>query len=282
MNSKQKILAKVRSLPAMASTATRMTKLLEDPNVKITEVVGTIKYDPGLTANVLKLANSAYFGFSRSVTSIRHAIMLMGMKQVHRLVIAASFSSLMNKSVVGYELPEGELWRHSVASAVAAEKLCHMLDIKVSDIAFTAALLHDVGKLIMSSFVDKDFNEIESTAHKEDESFEIAEKDILGIDHAEVGGVILDGWSFPKELVEGVRWHHNPEGFKGENRMVVDVVHMADTLCLTEGIGVGREGLQYRPSEEVVARLGLKTLMLETIISHTMSGMDELKEILEI
>ena len=97
MNSKQKILAKVRSLPAMASTATKMSKLLEDPNVNISEVVNTIKYDPGLTANVLKMANSAYFGFSSSVNSIRHAIVLMGIKQVHRLVIAASFSSMMGK-----------------------------------------------------------------------------------------------------------------------------------------------------------------------------------------
>lgn len=282
MNNKQKILAKVRSLPAMATTATRMAKLLEDPNVKTTEVVDTIKYDPGLTANVLKLANSAYFGFSRSVTSIRHAIVLMGMKQVYRMVVAASFSSLMNKSLVGYELPEGELWRHAVASAIAAEKLCQMLKVKTADLAFTAALLHDIGKLILGSFVDKDFSEIESAAHKEDESFEVAEKDILGIDHAEVGGVILEGWSFPQELVDAVRWHHNPEAFKGDNRMVVDIVHVADALCLTEGIGVGREGLQYRPSEEVVKRLELKALMLESILSQTMSGMEELKDLLEI
>lgn len=282
MKQREKVLAKIKSLPAMAATASKMTKLLEDPNVNIHELVDTIKYDPGLTANVLKLANSAYFGFARSVSSIRHAITLLGMKQVHRLVVAASFSSLMSKSVVGYELPEGELWRHSVASAIAAEKLCEMVKVTVKDTSFTAGLLHDIGKLILSSFVEKDFSEIEKTALVEEESFEKAEKEILGIDHAEVGGAILEQWRFPKELVDAVRWHHHPEVCKGESRMVVDIVHVADALCLTEGIGVGREGLQYRPSEEALKRLNLRTLMLEAIISQTMTGMEELKDLLEM
>ena len=282
MNSKQKILAKVRSLPAMASTATKMSKLMEDPNVNISEVVDTIKYDPGLTANVLKMANSAYFGFSNSVNSIRHAIVLMGIKQVHRLVIAASFSSMMGKYVAGYDLEEGGLWRHSVAVAIASEKIDQMLKINMADLAFTAGLLHDIGKLVLSTFVDDDFSKIESEAHKGDKSFEVAEKGILGIDHAEVGGAILEGWNSPRDLVDAVRWHHNPDAFSGESRVVVDVIHVADALCLMGGIGVGREGLHYRPSEEVLKRLGLKILMLESIVSQIMTGMEELKELLEM
>ncbi len=282
MKQREKVLARVKSLPAMASTANKLARLLEDPNVEIRLLVDAIKYDPGLTANVLKLANSAYFGFARSVSSIRHAIVLLGMRQVYRLVVAASFSSLMNRSIIGYELPEGELWRHSVASAIAAERLCEMLKVKVSDVAFTGGLLHDIGKVILSHFVKEGFEELEEVAVRGKEGFEEAEREVLGIDHGEVGGVILERWNFPQGLVDAVRWHHHPELFSGEGRMVVDIVHLADALCLTQGIGVGREGLQYKPSEEALRRLGLKTLMLEAIISQTMTGLEELKELFEL
>lgn len=281
MKKESEILSRIHSLPAVSTTVTRVAMFLDDPDVNITRVIDAVKYDPGLTANVLKLANSPYFGFPNSINSTRHAMILLGIEQVFRLVIAASFSSFMNKSLAGYGLPEGELWRHSVATAIASEKICRMLDIKIADIAFTAALLHDIGKLIISSFVEKDFAEIESMVRMENESFEVGEEAVLGVNHAEVGAAILSNWGFSGKLIDPVKWHHKPENFEGNSSDLVDIVHIADVLCLMGGIGLGREGLQYRPSKSSLERLKLKTLMLETIVCQTINGMEELRELLE-
>ena len=155
MSFKKEILENIKSLPPMNPTAKKIMTILRSTDVDISEVVRIIQYDPALTSNVLKLVNSAYFGLQNEITSIRQAIILLGLNQVFRIVIAVSFSSFMNKPIPGYELPSGELWRHSVATAISSEIISKMLKISENDTLFTAALLHDIGKIALSTFVDE-------------------------------------------------------------------------------------------------------------------------------
>ena len=111
-----------------------------------------------------------------------------------------------------------------------------------------------------------------------DVSFEVAEKQVLGADHAEIGAHILSRWSFPEDLVHAVRWHHAPDGAGSPSR-TTDVVHVANVLCLMRGIGVGRAGLQYEPSPDVTRRLGLNPLHLERVASQTLQWVDELSDV---
>jgi putative nucleotidyltransferase with HDIG domain len=160
---------------------------------------------------------------------------------------------------------------------VAAEGLSRELKLKGTEDIFTAALVHDVGKLILGQFIQEDLAAIDAAAGS-DVSFEVAEKQVLGTDHAEIGARILSHWSLPDDLVHAVRWHHDPDAAEEQNR-TTDIVHVANVLCLMMGIGVGREGLQYEPSPAVTRRLGLKPFHLEHVASQTLQWAEELSDV---
>ncbi len=273
------IIAKVELFPSLPGATTKLLSLLDDSNAAVAEIEEILRMDPGLTANVLKLSNSAYFGFSSEIGSVQKAIVLLGAKRLMQLVMTSCVNSVMNKPVPGYELPPGEMWRHSIAVSVAAEGLIEELNAPEADEIFTAALLHDVGKLVLGEFVKDDIEKIEKITSK-NVSFEVAEQIVLGTDHAEIGAKILESWGLPADIVSAVRWHHAPD-VADETSTLIDIVHVANVLCLMIGIGVGREGLQYRPSPVVSKRLGIKSAHLEKVASHTLDWVSELEDVFE-
>jgi putative nucleotidyltransferase with HDIG domain len=192
------------------------------------------------------------------------------------MVIATCTSAIMDRSVPGYDLPAGELWRHSLAVSVAAEGLAREFKVPAAEEIFTAALLHDVGKLLLGQFVQDDYGKIEM-ALAQGLSFEAAESIVLGTDHAAIGAEVLSKWSLPAGIVHAVRWHHAPEKAERVDTML-DIVHVANVLCLMIGIGVGREGLQHEPSTVVTRRLGLGTAHLEKVASQTLQWANELSQ----
>lgn len=272
----QKIAAAVQSFPGMPGTAVNLLGLLDNPAMRVSQIEEILNHDPGLTANVLRLANSAYFGIPSRIGSIRQAVILLGLKRLIQMVIATCVSAIMDKPVQGYDLPPGELWRHSIAVSVAAEGLVKELKVQAAEEIFTAALLHDVGKLVMGEFVKDDFKQIE-TAVSEGMSFEMAETMALGTNHADVGAQILSRWILPPEIISAVQWHHEPEAAEQANTML-DIVHVANFISIMIGIGIGRDGLQHEPSVEVSERLKLKPCHLEKVASQTMLWVTELSE----
>ncbi len=274
----QNIAAAIKSFPGMPGTAVKLLGLIDDPAMRVSQIEEILRHDPGLTANVLRLANSAYFGIPSKIGSIRQAVILLGLKRLIQMVIAASVSAIMDKPVPGYDLPPGELWRHSIAVSVAAEGLVKELKVDAAEEIFTAALLHDVGKLVLGEFVDDDFQKIK-TAVSQDVSFEVAETRTLGTNHADVGAQILTRWSLPPEIVNTVQWHHEPEAADQASTML-DIVHVANLMSIMIGIGIGRDGLQHQPSAEVSKRLGLEAVHLEKVASQTMQWVTELSELL--
>jgi len=145
MNKKllSKILLKVESFPSMPEAGAKMLALLKEPNAPVAEIEKVLRNDPGLTTNVLKLANSAFFGIPSKVGSVKQAFVLLGAKRFTELVLATCTCSVMDKAVDGYELPPGELWRHSIEVSTAAEALMKYKKIAEPKDIFTPALLHD-------------------------------------------------------------------------------------------------------------------------------------------
>ena len=271
------IIAKVESFPSLSGATAKLLSLLDDSNAAVAEIEEVLRMDPGLTANVLKLSNSAYFGFPSEIGSVHKAIVLLGAKRLMQIVMTSCVNSVMNKPVPGYDLSPGEMWRHSIAVSVAAEGLIEELNAPEADEIFTAALLHDVGKLVLGEFVKNDIVKIEKISSK-NVSFEAAEQIALGTDHAEIGAKILENWGLPTKIVSAVRWHHDPDA-ADETSTLIDIVHVANVLCLMIGIGVGREGLQYRPSPVVTKRLGIKSAHLEKVASHTLDWVSDLTDV---
>jgi len=261
----------------MPGAAIKLLALIDDPDMSVSQIEDILRHDAGLTANLLKLANSAYFGIPSKVGSVRQAVLILGLKRLIQMVIASCVGAIMDKPIPGYDLPPGELWRHAIAVSVAAEGLVNELEIGANEEIFTAALLHDVGKLVLGTFVKEDFKKIQA-ALNQNVSFEAAETMVLGTNHADIGAQILTQWSLPSDIINAVRWHHAPESAEKTNTML-DVVHVANVLCLMIGIGAGRDGLHHEPSKTVTDRLGLAPHHLEKVASQTMQWTAELSDV---
>jgi putative nucleotidyltransferase with HDIG domain len=272
----KRIMAQVKSFPGMPATAAKLLKMLKDAESTAAQIEEVLRYDAGLTANILKLTNSAYFGIPSKVSSVRQAIMMLGWKRLLQLVMTMCMSTVMKKPVAGYDLPQGELWRHSVAVSVAAEAVVKALKIPEAEEVFTAALLHDVGKLVLGGFVEDDLEQIKAMVSK-GIPFEIAEYMVIGTDHAKIGALILEKWDFPKDLVNAVSWHHDPETC--ENHCTLsDIVHIANTIGLRIGFGRDSEGIRIEPSVSVTDRLGFEPVDLEVLAEQTLEGVNKLSD----
>lgn len=268
------IVSSVNAFPAISPTANSLLVLLAKPNANAADVERAVRYDPGLTANILKLANSAYFGIPGGIASVSQAVTRVGWRRMYQLTVAATVNAMMEKPVPGYQLAPGALWRHSVAVAVAAETLARENGLQMPEETFTAALLHDAGKLVMGKFVEPYFDLIEMAVSR-GLSFDQAEREVLATDHAEVGAWVLEHWSLPAGIVEAVRCHHRPDAASPRS-LLIDVVHLADVFCLILGIGVGNDGIQYMPSMGAMARLGLKPDRMRSAADRTLRGVEEL------
>ena len=144
---------RIDSYPAMPAMCQHLIKSCEDPDVNFKKLVDEIRYDPGITANILKMANSAYYGSSRRIESLQTAMVRLGLKQISEIVIAHSVADRLVKKLQGYDLRPEELLKHSVWVAIAAEDLANVLHIKPPAMLFTAGLLHDLGKIILDDYI---------------------------------------------------------------------------------------------------------------------------------
>ena len=273
-----KIMLNVSSFPSMPRAAVKLIALLKRKDVSIDKVEEIIRYDPGLTANVLKLANSAYFGIPSKIGSFKHAVTFLGIKRFSQIVVAACMSNNMDKAIEGYDLPPGELWRHSIAVSNTAEALAKYKKLAIAEDVFTPALLHDMGKLVLGKFVKEEFQKIDSIAAK-GVPFEVAENMVLGTDHAEIGAQILANWSFPSDVVNAVRWHHNPERIKN-SKMQTEIVYLSNLLCQTNGDNDSDGGQFLMPSDVVLNRLDIKIDHYELISEKVSTWMNKLSDTL--
>jgi putative nucleotidyltransferase with HDIG domain len=278
VNRKDEILSKISTISTMPPAAAEAARLLHDPEANIKSIVKTIEYDPGMASNILRMANSAYYGFSGSISSIRDAIVRMGTNSIFQMVVSWAFSPMAQQNVPGYGLPAGQLWEHAIAVAVGAEELAQDLNVKSPANIFTAGLLHDIGKIALGRFVEVDIGPIMEMVKQEKVSFEVAEQEVLGLDHAEAGAALLETWHLPEKVSEVCRWHHQPEWHSGE-MLAVDLVHVADTMCLMGGIGAGVDAAYYHTSPDVAQRLNLSTVATEEIISKILTKLHEVREL---
>jgi putative nucleotidyltransferase with HDIG domain len=278
-NKKERILQLVRDFEGFPAAASQVIALANDPTASVDRMEKAIQFDQTMTANVLRLANSSYYGRASKVGSLRDAVLLVGFGKLAEMMVAAYLKSLSQRPLKGYDLPAGGLLRHGLTVAVVADEIGRLLGKAAGGNHFTAALLHDIGKLVLGQFVGDEMAQIEAAA-AQGVPFETAESQILGVNHAEVGGLILEKWTLPEDIVQAVRWHHDPE-HAPSGHAIVDIVHMANSLGMMIGIGTGREGLQFIPSMGSATRLGLEMRHFEWVASEALQKIESLTQAIE-
>ncbi len=261
------LVRQVRELPALPETVLRVMQLTEDPKAGVADAAKVLVSDQALAARVLKLANSAFYGSSRRIGTVSDAVVILGMRTTRNLVMAASCEALLEGEVAGYGLPRGVLLRHSLACAAAAQALAKRAGYRGLEEAFVAGLLHDIGKVVMNAYERDQFGEVLAKMSGGAASAE-AERAVFGFDHAEAGGCLLERWNLPPALVSAVRHHHVPLDAPGDSPLPC-LVHAADAVCLTLGIGLGLSGRTDTLQTEALSALGLTAEDFEEVARQT-------------
>lgn len=207
---RKKILDLIDLVPTLPIAATSVLKRFKDEDVSVDAIAHMVQKDPSLTVSILKLANSAFYGFLGRVSDVRQAIALIGLNQTRNIVLAVSLIKLFDGRHADVFKIQG-LWRHSIACAFLAKKLGEETSIQDPDGALMiGGLIHDIGKLMIYQYLNQDFREILSIIRQQKIGFSEAEKIVLGYTHYQIGAELLRRWSFPKKLIAPVFYHHSP------------------------------------------------------------------------
>lgn len=251
------VVDKTTDLPALPAATLAVMRESQSANATAHSVAKYLSQDQALTARVLRLANSAYYGMQRRISSPDEAVVILGMRAVRNLAMIASTYHWMDKPMKGYGLQPHEFWEHSLSTAVAAQLIANNVSPSNSDLAFTCGLLHDLGKVALSAWLENRSFTLTAIAAKLDLTIEQAERRVLGFDHQEVGGRMAERWNLPRSIVEAVHFHHCPSECFPDNSMV-DIVHTADYLASTTEItSHGGSGLRFVVDHGALGRLGI-------------------------
>ena len=258
-------------IPTIPDVASKALKQMGDPEVTGAQLAKTISQDQGLTAKVLKVANSALYALPREVKNLQQAAMVLGFTTLKSIVISASCRSIYKK----FGMLERTLWTHSVATAMAAHLLARQLDSKHRDEAFVAGLMHDIGKVVMINGARDQYKEVLRIAREEAKPMIEVEQQLFGFSHADVGSILVERWELAPSLEQAVFLHHDPELAESVAEDYTDLVYItstADRVCHHLGLGLQAGTNDNELTEDAASSaLGLDEANLVTLAEEVKS-----------
>ncbi len=228
----------IPDLPTLPMVVQQILTMANSANTSATDVGELIERDQVLTSKVLRLVNSAYYGFPQQIKTVHHAIVILGFSKVKNVALTASVFDL-TRSWDSASLDIPRYWEHSLGTALAAQAVAHRVAQQVApDEVYVGALLHDFGKVILNQYFADEYRQVVQAALDNHTLLRSMEKELLGFDHQQVGTWTMERWNLPPALVSGVRYHHNPNLASGSREMA-GCVHLGDIFARALGIGNG-------------------------------------------
>lgn len=265
-----------RTFEPLPGSAARLATLLNQDEWMIRQVEDVVREDLGLTSRVLRYANSAWAAHLPTVATVRDAIMRLGVGTVLSLAVAEGVRSRLMPARPAFDLQPGRLWQHAVASALGAELVIRRTPVVVRPEAVTAALLHDVGKVLFDEALDDQSLAALRQAWTHDARPRLeAERDVLGIDHAALGGLVATHWGLPATVAEAITHHHTPSLAPTP---VCDTVHLANALAKLTGYGPLIAEVNGPVDRDALARLSLETADLHALCLDLTERMESGRE----
>jgi putative nucleotidyltransferase with HDIG domain len=244
-----------RYLQPIPQVALKILRIIDEDTYDINLLTAEIRKDQVLTARTIKLCNSAYFGNRKKIESLDHALVYLGQKLLIKFVISASMHNFFNQASRGYSLCKGGMYHHAVGTAVISERLAQLAGNVQPALAYTAGLLHDIGKVVLDQYVQPAFPLFYRKLHEEEKDFLKIEKNILGTDHTVVGHELAQQWWFPESLIETIANHHEPENSVRYSKLV-HIVYLADLLMSRFHPGLEVDRLDTRAIGSRLAAIG--------------------------
>ena len=251
----QELIANLGELPPLPQVAAQVLRLSADPDSSTDDLQRVISTDQALTAQILKIANSAMFGMMREVKTLTQAIMTLGFSTIRSVVIASSAKNLYSRGSVG--LQERLLWEHALVVAIATRTYARSMRFPRSEEAFLAGLMHDIGKSVMGLKFPDRYGALIRSVYNEKQDGLHQELDVFGFDHAMVGEALLRSWNFAERLLDAVRWHHDPALAPADHQGLASLVALGNQLALDLNLGLGRPEHLAPTTATALATLGL-------------------------
>ena len=237
----RRMLSRVESVPTLPNVVSQLFEVLGNPETSAMDIERIILSDQALTSKVLRVANSAFYGFPRKIASVTQAVVILGFETVRNLALTVSVFGAFDP-VAGEVFDRDAFWRHSLACGVIARTIAQSIHRKDSEDVFVMGLLHDVGKVVLDQYFSDEFKQIIHQVHEKNILIIDAEKEVLGLNHTLIGACVAEGWNLPQPIVQSIRYHHTPSSAK-EMPKESAMVHIGDVLARTRKFGSGGDNL---------------------------------------
>lgn len=271
--SRDQVVDCLRCLPALPAGISELLDSFADEDVDVDQIAGLIGRNQGLTARVLRVANSSFYGLQSKVGTISEAVVVLGFRAVRSMALAIGMGNVFHgEQCAGFD--ERGYARHCAAVGLAARGLASVCG-QNAELAFTGGVLHDIGRLVLAANFPAQYAEVLVFRQREDCFIVEAERLVLGIDHGEVGGLLAESWHFPVALRAALACHHAPDG-----NPVGDLVHIADALAHALGTGGHAEEMVMPVDDAAWQRLGLNSAVLAGVPAVIEREMEETCRIL--
>ena len=260
-----RIIRRVEDLPTLPRTVLRITELVNNPGTSARDLADVVVDDQVLTARLLRLVNSSFYGFPRKISTVTGAIVLLGFDAIRNLLLTTSILDLFSNKNRKTDFNREKLWDHSIGCAVGAKIIGSYLKYERVEELFVAGLLHDIGKIVEMLFLPKDFAQIVSIVEKENILLFSAEERVLGYTHADLGRLLAKKWSLPSKIEAVIANHHQPDA-ADDFKLEAAIIHLSDILCRALDIGSGGDSRIPALNKSAWEVLGLDISAVEPVM----------------
>ncbi|HUI06919.1 MAG TPA: HDOD domain-containing protein [Verrucomicrobiae bacterium] len=271
---------RARHLVPAPAVLPQLVPLLNQPDTDSGRVVDLISYNQSLTANVLRVCNSAYFSRGTAIGNLPQAVTHIGFRQLYDIVVSSIAAVTLARPQKGYGVESDALWDHSVTTAIAAQLVAKDLGFD-EQVAFTAGLLHDIGKIVLSLALEQASARVSHEADTNGLAPLEIEMRLLGVNHAEVGGRLLERWQLPQNVVFAVRYHHQP-GLAQDHSALAACVYLGNFVAYFMGHGYGRHSLDLKARDETLKILDLSPERLPEYMNQSFERLKGVKALYQI
>lgn len=278
----KRVISVTGNLPPVPHVAAKMMELVAREDTSVRELQKVISADQALTARILKMANSVFYSFDQKITTLTHAIVILGFRAVQSMAVAASSRSLFVKKGAQFGLKEKLLWEHSMAVAMGSRQVARQVGYENEEAAFVVGLLHDIGKAVLNQVIPKKYSRIVEQVYNDGKSFAEVEQEVLGFDHSHIGALIAQKWNFDWDMVETIAYHHRPEA-ESSGAVLGAVLALSNRLAKQMGVGLERPPEESTVADHWSARmLGLDESACREIQEIMRSSLEEEKKLYAI